>query len=154
MESTASKKKKKVDLDLHDDHDDEEEKMEEFYALIKNIRESRDRLMMNRIIPADDQIVMKNKNKEAAADDHDEISNGKNKRKLEEEEEEKQVVVWKPSFQREDFIAHDHDQLMMKKLPHALSIATTASQSKVGITISDDQKEEVKDQGLDLTLSL
>ncbi|OMO64070.1 hypothetical protein CCACVL1_22075 [Corchorus capsularis] len=148
MESTtASKKiKRKVDLDLHDHHDDEEEKMEEFYALIKNIRESRDRLMINRI--PDDQILTKNKNKEAAADDHDE-SNGKNKRKALEEEEEKQVVVWKPSFQREDFIADQAHH------PYALSIATsTASQTKVGITTSQDQKEEVKDQGLDLTLSL
>ena len=120
--SFATKKRK---IYHEDDGDDEEEEMEKFYALIKSIREARDRLIMNN---SSVEIV----SKEAA-----EQSKTK-KRKL---EEEKQVVVWKPSFQREDFM-EETDQL--KKPP--MSFAST-SQIKEGT--DNDQKEE-----LDLTLSL
>ncbi|XWS31872.1 hypothetical protein CRYUN_Cryun23aG0112900 [Craigia yunnanensis] len=129
MESASfASKKRKISHD--DDEDDEEEKMEKFYALIKSIREARDRLIMNN---SSAEIV----NKEVAE---------QSKTKKPKLEEEKQVLVWKPSFQREDFI-EEADQL--KKPP--MSFAST-SQTKEG-TDNYDQKEEVKEV-LDLTLSL
>ncbi|XWS46515.1 hypothetical protein CRYUN_Cryun14cG0073600 [Craigia yunnanensis] len=122
MESASSaSKKRKIS---HDD-DDEEEKMEKFYALIKSIREARDRLIMN---------------KEAA--DHQSKTK---KQKL--EEDQKQVVVWKPSFEREDFM-EEADQV---KKPPVMSFASSSSQSKEGS--DNNQKQEVKEE-LDLSLSL
>ncbi|KAJ6686754.1 PROTEIN NEGATIVE REGULATOR OF RESISTANCE [Salix purpurea] len=79
----AGKKRKLFNDDL--DEEDEEEKIERFFALIKGIREARDRLM-NVPDPAL-KSEMDGKNK---------------KRKL--EEEKKQVTAWKPLFQREDFM--------------------------------------------------
>ncbi|XVE73500.1 hypothetical protein DITRI_Ditri11bG0123000 [Diplodiscus trichospermus] len=119
-------KKRKVSHD--DDEDDEEEKMEKFYALIKSIREARERLIINNST----ELV----NKEYA-----EQSETK-KRKL---EEEKKVAVWKPSFQREDFM-EETDKL--KKPP-----ASLAGTSQTKERTHNDQKEEVKEE-LDLTLSL
>ncbi|XWS76697.1 hypothetical protein CRYUN_Cryun01aG0200000 [Craigia yunnanensis] len=128
MESASfPTKKRKISHD--DDEDEEEEEMEKFYALIKSIREARDRLIMNN---SSAEIVSKEAAEQSKTD----------KRKL---EEEKQVVVWKPSFQREDFM-EETDQL--KKPP--MSFAST-SQTKEGT--DNDQKEEVKEE-LDLTLSL
>ncbi|EOX95381.1 hypothetical protein QUC31_005008 [Theobroma cacao] len=117
MESAS--KKRKICRDDDDDEDDEKETMEKFYALVKSIREARDRLMIN--------------NSEAA-------ETRSKKRKL---EEVKQVVVWKPSFQHEDFM----EEAQLRKPP--VRVAST-SRSKEG---TDDQKEEVK-EGLDLSLSL
>ena len=129
MESSSfAGKKRKISHD--DDEDDEEEKMEKFYALIKSIREARDRLIMNN---SSAEIV----NKEVAE---------QSKTKKPKLEEVKQIVVWKPSFQREDFM-EEADQL---KKP-LMSFAST-SQTKEG-TDNYDQKEEVK-EGLDLDLTL
>ncbi|KAB1202651.1 hypothetical protein CJ030_MR8G020271 [Morella rubra] len=79
MEAGPSKKRKVRD---DDEEEDEELKMEKFFALVKNIREARDRLLNG--------------------------SNALNgtgcKRKGKKVEEEKQIPVWKPSFRREDFM--------------------------------------------------
>ncbi|XVF32952.1 hypothetical protein REPUB_Repub17cG0127200 [Reevesia pubescens] len=129
MDSVSSASKKRKISHDDDDEEDEEEKMEKFYALIKSIREARDRLIMTNREAADQQSKMK-------------------KRKLEVEEENKQVVVWKPSFQIEDFLGEADDQL--KKVP-PMSFASTSS--KTIEETDNDQKEEVKEE-LDLTLSL
>ncbi|KAK8499583.1 hypothetical protein V6N13_131939 [Hibiscus sabdariffa] len=92
----------------HEDEDeDEEEKMEKFYAIVNTIREARDRFIIN---------INK-------------------KRKL---EQGKHVVsVWKPSFQRQDF---------MQENP-IVSFSATC-QTHEGETGNDLK------QGLDLDLSL
>ncbi|KAJ9187920.1 hypothetical protein P3X46_003331 [Hevea brasiliensis] len=80
---TPSKRK----LSIHDDQDDEdneEVKIEKFFALIRSIREARDRL-----INGSDYLKQ-------------ETDSNKKKRKL--EEENVQVAVWKPCFQPEDFM--------------------------------------------------
>ncbi|KAK8639616.1 hypothetical protein V6N13_137989 [Hibiscus sabdariffa] len=111
MESGSFESKKRKRKICHEDEDeDEEEKMEKFYAIVNTIREARDRFIIN---------------------------NNK-KRKL---EEGKHIVsVWKPSFQREDFMQEAHQP----KNP--------ACQTNEGET-GNDLKQEVK-KGLDLDLSL
>ncbi|KAK5812368.1 protein NIM1-INTERACTING 3-like [Gossypium arboreum] len=79
MESSSGSfesKKRKIcnDNGEKEEDDDEEEKMEKFYALINNIREARDRFIINNT----------------------------KKRKL--EGEKHVVAVWKPSFQHQDFM--------------------------------------------------
>lgn len=133
--SFASKKRKVFDAaDDDDDHvdDDEEEKMEKFYALVNTIREARERFI--------------NINKKSKIDDH----------------EKKDVVVWKPSFQREDFMEVADHHLQLKKMikpsnPMMSCFATpTTSQNKLEGTNNIDQKEEVinNEKGLDLDLTL
>ncbi|KAK8326470.1 hypothetical protein V6Z11_A11G117800 [Gossypium hirsutum] len=123
MESRSSASKKRNIS--RDDDEEEEENMEKFYALIKSIREARDRWIINNPSSAENT----------------------KKRKL--LEEEKKVVAWNPSFQREDFMG-EADKL--KKLPPNLTSIGSTSQSKQGGD-DNDQKEEVKDE-LDLNLSL
>lgn len=121
----ASKKRKLCHED--DDQDNEEEKMEKFFALVKSIREARDRLMNG------------SDHAPKATDDHMTM-----KRKLEEDRRQ-QVAVWKPTFQHEDFM---EDKAQFKN-PAAITLVDS-SKRKEEVT---DQKEENKEV-LDLTLSL
>ncbi|KAK8588173.1 hypothetical protein V6N13_087119 [Hibiscus sabdariffa] len=123
--ASASKKRKMSHAD--------DENMEKFYALIKNIREARDRLITS--AAAEPEIVQKD-----AADDRSETK----KRKLEEYKENQEAVgALNPSFRREDF----KDEADNKPKEPPMSFAGT-SQSKAG-SDHNDRKEE-----LDLTLSL
>lgn len=123
----ASKKRKLFSDDL--DEENEEEKIERFFALIKGIREARDRLMNVSDPALKPEIDGKNK-----------------KRKL--EEEMKQVTVWKPLFQREDFMAETEK---LKDLIPAAAVSTS-------LVDSSQRKEAVKNDenkaSLDLNLSL
>jgi rubrerythrin len=120
---------KKIKL-FHDDLDhegNEEEKIEEFFALIKGIREARDRLMN----VSDPALKL-------------EIDTKNNKRKL--EEETKQFTAWKPSFQREDFMEEIE---MIRNPPAAVASALVDSSQRKEVTEKDEHKES-----LDLNLSL
>lgn len=123
----ASKKRKLFSDDL--DEENEEEKIERFFALITGIREARDRLMNVSDPALKPEIDGKNK-----------------KRKL--EEEKKQVTVWKPLFQREDFMAETEK---LKDLIPAAAVSTS-------LVDSSQRKEAVKNDenkaSLDLNLSL
>ncbi|KAB5527334.1 hypothetical protein DKX38_021181 [Salix brachista] len=119
----ASKKRKL----FHDDLD-EEEKIEKFFALINGIREARDRLMN-----APDLALKLEMD----------TSNG-NKRKL--EEKKKQFTVWKPSFQREDFMEETE---ILRNPPAAAASALVDSPQRKEVTEKDDRRES-----LDLNLSL
>ncbi|GMN52239.1 hypothetical protein TIFTF001_021388 [Ficus carica] len=66
-------------------YDEEEEKIEEFYTLIKSIREARNRLMKG-------------------SNHHDVVDRDHHIK------EEKQFAVWKPSFRCEDFIEDHRDR--------------------------------------------
>ncbi|KAK8711461.1 hypothetical protein V6N13_146743 [Hibiscus sabdariffa] len=113
--ATASKKRKMS----HADDDEDDENMEKFFALIKNIREARDRLITNNIsASAAAEIVQKD-----AADDRSETK----KRKLEGDKENQEAVALKlnPSFGREDF----KDEADNKPKGAPMSFAGT-SQSK------------------------
>ncbi|KAJ6723295.1 PROTEIN NEGATIVE REGULATOR OF RESISTANCE [Salix koriyanagi] len=122
----ASKKRKLFHDDL--DEENEEEKIEKFFALINGIREARDRLMS-----APDLALKLEMD----------TSNG-NKRKL--EEEKKQFTVWKPSFQREDFMEETE---MIRNPPAAAASAMVDSSQRKEVTEKDDRRES-----LDLNLSL
>ncbi|KAL5795787.1 hypothetical protein ACOSQ2_000607 [Xanthoceras sorbifolium] len=131
--ATASKKRKLC----HDDHrekeeDNEEEKMEEFFALVRSIREARDRLMINGSY----------ENKKQTQNN----TSTTMKRKLEEDHQKPVIEAWKPTFQREDFLQEEPDQL---KNPHVSLLSS--SQNKEGTDQKADQ--DIK-EGLDLTLSL
>ncbi|KAJ6400919.1 hypothetical protein OIU84_016359 [Salix udensis] len=122
----ASKKRKLFHDDL--DEENEEEKIEKFFALINGIREARDRLMN-----APDLALKLEMD----------ASNG-NKRKL--EEKKKQFTVWKPSFQREDFMEETE---MIRNPPAAAASALVDSSQRKEVTEKDDRRES-----LDLNLSL
>lgn len=92
----ASKKRKYCFLD-DDDNDLEEEndeqKMEKFFALIRNIREARDQLVRSNSIHGSDYVIKG-------------IETKKKKNKVVEEDHQKKIIteVWKPSFEPEDFM--------------------------------------------------
>ncbi|KAL4351949.1 hypothetical protein GQ457_06G030510 [Hibiscus cannabinus] len=97
MKSSTSATTSKKRMMSHADDDEDDENMEKFFALIKNIREARDRLITNNIsASAAPEIVQKD-----AADDRSETK----KRKLEGDKENQEAVALKlnPSFGREDF---------------------------------------------------
>ncbi|KAF5733446.1 hypothetical protein HS088_TW17G00990 [Tripterygium wilfordii] len=141
-ESSSSSKKRKI---IHQDHDDnsnidDEEKMEKFFALIKSIRDARHCLTNS----SDD-----------AADGGDD---GK-----------KREAVWKPSFQREDFM--DEAAREFKDDPPVSLAAAEGVVDDVAQQLKDDppvtlaaghvagniderQKEETSKEVIDLSLSL
>ncbi|KAK2649756.1 hypothetical protein Ddye_017245 [Dipteronia dyeriana] len=147
MESSATPNKKRK-LCRHDDDDDddheeednddeeEEQKMEEFFALVRSIREARDRLMNN------------NGASSYHEKKHQQIIENKMKRKLF-EEKDKPVIreAWKPTFQREDFLPDHHHRL---ENPH-VSTLPASSQDKQG---TDQKADPDIKENLDLTLSL
>lgn len=115
MEGTAAAgKKRKICIEDEEDQDDEQ-KIEQFFALIRNIREARERLKNN------DSDVRKKKQKV--------------------EEEIKQIHVWKPTFEREDF---------MEGGAQFKAIVGSSSQGDHEGT----KKEEEDKEELDLNLSL
>ncbi|XP_030948791.1 uncharacterized protein LOC115972601 [Quercus lobata] len=89
MEDASKKRKICPDDPEEEEDDDDEQKIEKFFALIKNIREARFRLMNG-------------------SDVMEGVENKRKKKKV--EEENKQVEVWKLSFEREDFM-EDEAQL-------------------------------------------
>lgn len=108
--------------------EDQEAKMEEFFALVRSIRESRERLM------------------NLGSDGYGEIREKGGKKMKEKEEENKVRSVWKPEFKVEDFFEEK------KYCP--LNIAEEAGNSEIlGATTmeSDDKEAQI---GMDLTLSL
>ncbi|XP_002515220.2 uncharacterized protein LOC8265913 [Ricinus communis] len=133
----SSSKKRKLIADEHhrhhreddDDDDNEEAKIEKFFALIKGIREARDRLLSGSDAILKQEMDHKDKKK---------------KTKIGAEENNNQrVTVWKPSFQPEDFL----QESLQPKNPRAAMVETSRRTEAVA------EKEESKD-GLDLRLSL
>jgi hypothetical protein len=125
MESSANRKRK-ISHD-EDQEEDDEQKIDKFFALIKNLREARDRLMNG--------------------------SNGfngtdQNKRdKMKKVEEQMQThAVWKPSFQREDFV--EEVAAPFKNLPVTALVGSSSQRGGGGGTKENDT------DGLDLRLSL
>lgn len=116
----ASKKRKIChhDPEEEEEENDDEQKIEKFFALIKNIREARFRLMNG-------------------SDVMEAVENKKKKKKV--EGENKQVEVWKPSFEREDF---------MEDEAHQLKTVVGSSPRQEGSKKEEDEEE------LDLGLSL
>ncbi|KAK7269574.1 hypothetical protein RIF29_22306 [Crotalaria pallida] len=114
---------------VEDQELEDEAKMKIFFSLVRNIRESRDRWINFRSGHEDN-----NKNKGVCRNN---IIAGK-----EEEEEEKTVaaeVVWKPTFQLEDFAEE-------KALPFVASGSYNNNNNR--------DKEEDAEKGIDLRLSL
>lgn len=117
MEGASKKRKIFHDNPEEEEDDDDEQKIEKFFALIKNIREARFRLMNG-------------------SDVMEGVESKRKKKKV--EEENKQVEVWKPSFEREDFM---EDEAQLKTV-----VGSSPRQE-------GSKKEEDKEE-LDLGLSL
>ncbi|KAB1202652.1 hypothetical protein CJ030_MR8G020272 [Morella rubra] len=118
MEGPASKKRKFCPDP--DTEEDDEQKMEKFFALIRKIREARERLLRSGsdITKAMETEHTKNRKVEAG---------------------QKQIEVWKPSFEREDF---------MKERGTSLA---GSPQKEEGTPMKEVMDHE---EGLDLKLSL
>ncbi|KAF5733447.1 hypothetical protein HS088_TW17G00991 [Tripterygium wilfordii] len=144
--SSSSKKRKIIHQDRHDSNNiDDEEKMEKFFALIKSIRDARHRLTNGPDASADD-----------AADGGDD---GK-----------KRKVVWKPSFQREDFMDEAARELKDDPRPTVTLAAgqgfvdeekqlkedlpVTLAAGHIARNIDERQEEESCKEAIDLRLSL
>ncbi|OAY61976.1 uncharacterized protein LOC110627209 [Manihot esculenta] len=114
---TPTKKRNLPQGDAHDDEDNEEIKIEKFFALVKSIREARDRFP-NGSDTSKQEMDCKNK-----------------KRKLE-EENKRQFAVWKPCFQPEDFLEEFHARKSWA------TVAITPQKSEV-LPTQEEAKEEL-----------
>lgn len=138
MELTTATNKRKISHDIEDHHQEEEEddeqKIDKFFALIKNLREARDRLMSG-----------------SSAFNGGDDQNRRVKRKV---GEEKPAAVWKPSFQREDFMAPEEAAAAVavvapfKNPPPVTALLVGSSSQRGGGNKENDTG------GLDLRLSL
>ena len=131
---TTATNKRKIRHDIGQDHQEEEDddqKIDKFFALIKNLREARDRLMSG--------------SKAFNGTDHDQ--NKRVKRKV---GEEKPAAVWKPSFQREDFMPPEEAAAAapFKNPPPVTALLVGSSSQRGGGNKENDT------EGLDLRLSL
>lgn len=108
----------------NEDEEDDEQKIEQFFAIIRNIREARERLRN------DDSDVKKKKQKLV-------------------EEEMKKIQVWKPTFERGDFMEeeadHDHRHHQLK------TIVGSSHHGDEGTKKEEDHQDK---EELDLKLSL
>lgn len=133
--NSSSKKRKiwrKEDDEVEEDQEREEEdeaKMETFFALVRNIRETRDRWINSR-----------------SGDD------SKNKRMCKNIagkcEENRVAALWKPTFQLEDFAEEKAQQCQNPRHHPSLPLLAGKSQS------NNSAKEDDAEKGIDLRLSL
>jgi len=118
MEGAGEKRKT-----CNEDEEDDEQKIEQFFAIIRNIREARERLR-------NDSDVKKKKQKLV-------------------EEEMKKIQVWKPTFERGDFMEeeadHDHRHHQLK------TIVGSSHRGDEGTKKEEDHQDK---EELDLKLSL
>lgn len=110
------------------DDDDEEKKIEEFFALVKNYREARDRLACSRPATAS----------AAGEADRSDADHHKRRRQVKDP-----VSAWDPCFQREDFM---EGAVLMEKAMETLAFGPSRS--------ARDGAENNGGGGLDLRLSL
>ncbi|XP_028771034.1 protein NIM1-INTERACTING 1-like [Neltuma alba] len=126
MEGTSDSKKRKICCGEDDEEEDDEIKMEKFFALVRSIRESRERLI------------------KFGSDAYGETENGSGKA-------QNRVGVWKPQFQIEDFMEVDpHQDRSQKHAPLNSSLPDHASPDKK--KVADEEREAEK--GMNLSLSL
>lgn len=129
----GASKKRKYCLDHDDDgEEDDEQKMEKFFALIRNIREALDQRVKSN---GPDDVI----------EGSIEINNKRSKKnKVIEEEKKIKIVteVWKPSFEPEDF---------MEKVAAGAQLQTVLGSSQIQ---KADQEKEEDGLVLDLKLSL
>lgn len=110
--AAAGGKKRKICIE----DEDEEQKIEQFFAIIRNIREARERLK-------------------------NDFDAKKKKQKVVVEEEMKLIQVWKPAFERGDF---------MEEEARFKSIVGSSQEGDEGSKKEDQEEKEE----LDLNLSL
>ncbi|KAF5462354.1 hypothetical protein F2P56_018371 [Juglans regia] len=141
MELGTASKKRKICHDVGDhQEEDDEQKMEKFYALIKNLCEARESLMMN------------------GSKALNGIAGNKMLRKQKKiEEDKKKFAAWKPSFQPEDFM--EDQTALHNKVVVVVPPAHVAMSSFVGSAqreeLADHQKENTDhEEGLELDLRL
>ncbi|XP_054797672.1 protein NIM1-INTERACTING 1 [Prosopis cineraria] len=128
MDSASNSKKRKI-FNEEDEEDDDEIKMEKFFALVRSIRESREKLI------------------KFGSDACGETQNGSDK------VIKNGVGVWKPQFEIEDFIEanpHHHQNRSQKHPPLHFSLADHASRDNK--KAADEEREAEK--GMNLNLSL
>lgn len=129
MERPSASKKRKITHAgaAHDDEEeleDDEQKIEKFFALIKNLREARDRLMIN---------------------------GGSNAFNGTDQKRQQTHAVWKPSFQREDFMEEAAPPLKNPPVTAALVDSSDDQSQRGGANYKENENIT---EGLDLRLSL
>lgn len=151
--------------------DDVEQKIEKFYALIRSMREARDRLMNGSddqaILYGDQTLQMKQRKKLMTM-----MSSTSTDHKPQEQKTSQPLkngsAAWKPSFEREDFINTNnsssnsgvHHDLGAFKVPNSLTYFGTSSPSSSKITsaVATPDQNQVQTisskEPLDLSLSL
>lgn len=139
MEKSNKNKRKFNDVEGNND-ENEEEKIEMFYTLVKSIREARRSMIMMR----NNGLEETNSTKEQYLE-NDKV----NKQKQIHDQEE---LIWKPSFQLQDFTEEVHLH-QINPVPN-LSLASAAGSSQKSIYMVDDAKQKKAKQDLDLRLSL
>ena len=166
MDSKGSKKRKLSHLDCHidiNDDADEEQKIDQFYALIRSMREARDRLMN---VSSGEQAIILNK-------DDNQTLQIKERKKLHDQEKGPLVngsAAWKPSFESEDFTENNNNsgvddvgEVLKFKVPNFHTFGTNNSSSSDKIVsraaaVLPDQNQVqttiIAKEPLDLTLSL
>ena len=120
MESISKKRKlqvSRINGDEEQQEEEEEKEIDKFYALIKRMREARDRLISASENPDHHDHHDDHASKTKALHDHNNIqllrkrkikAMGVNEEVLEKQRPSTVVSTWKPTFQREDFIDHHH----------------------------------------------
>ncbi|KAH7516939.1 uncharacterized protein LOC125424012 [Ziziphus jujuba] len=136
-----------VDHTVLDDDDDEEKKIDKFFALVNRIREARDLLSSN-YGAAGAGGVKETKNYYL---DNDNNKRRKNKQVQNDQEEQYHPMPtpmkpWKPLFQLEDFMDHEH--LLPFNVPPPTTFGSSSSPNV------PPQKQDSAEEGLDLRLSL
>lgn len=139
MEKSNKNKRKFNDVEGNND-ENEEEKIEMFYTLVKSIREARRSMIMMR----NNGLEETNSTKEQYLE-NDKV----NKQKQIHDQEE---LIWKPSFQLQDF-TEEVRLHQINPVPN-LSLASAAGSSQKSIYMVDDAKQKKAKQDLDLRLSL
>lgn len=131
MENHSSCKKRKTCREDDEEEQEDEAKMEAFFALVRSIRESRDRWISLRSGHRENK-----RSKSVSLDNKEENRN-------------RVVAVWKPTFQLEDFAeevtTNDHK---CKHPEPSVALLGGASRS------NNCAKEEDAEKGIDLKLSL
>lgn len=125
MEQSNLHSKKRKIFHAEDDDDDDEEKIEKFFALIKTMREARDRLLTERGV----------------------TMGGSKRFKIEATRKPMPVSGWKPAFKLEDF-THDTQRISAHDSP----TNDSDTRRRVGSEPESDHRE--MKVSLDLTLSL
>ncbi|KAL5767103.1 hypothetical protein ACOSQ2_013886 [Xanthoceras sorbifolium] len=166
MENINDRKKRKMENEEKEEENEEEVKMEQFYALLRNTKDMRDRLRSSSTSgasglhgPSIPLRVENNNNNNNNNNKEDQDDHQQKKKQL---EEKSLLAAWNPSFQPEDFM-EDRNGIAKSTSVDLGSTQLAGSSSKIPgqeeqqpePEPEDDKKDGGNDNNnLDLNLSL